>query len=326
MPVTLRSSSASVHSSDGGQVQVGEEDLALAHPVVLLGDRLLDLEDQVAGRPDVVGGRRGSSRRRPTYSSSGIDEPDAGVLLDEDLVAVADELVHAGRGDRHPVLVVLDLAGDADLHGYQSFVGSAPTSLSARRESSRVAGGKARPDEALRRSPRPRAAPAVRRPLGGDRRLLGGSAGPGHARQGRRPGRAGPGGRAVGPCAGRQAAGHRRQPPGHPAGRRHHRLAVPGPGRHQQGSGSLGAGLPGQRGAAGTAGGDHGRRGPDHRAARPLAAAPARLGGRGLGGIPPRCAGTPAAAELLAVRALARQPLRRLARLGAARRGRLEGR
>ena len=41
---------------------------------------------------------------------------DAGVLLDEDLVAVADELVHAGGGDGHAVLVVLDLAGDADLH------------------------------------------------------------------------------------------------------------------------------------------------------------------------------------------------------------------
>ena len=44
---------------------------------------------------------------------------DAGVLLDEDLVAVRDELVHAGRRDGHAVLVVLDLAGDADLHGYQ---------------------------------------------------------------------------------------------------------------------------------------------------------------------------------------------------------------
>lgn len=36
--------------------------------------------------------------------------------LDEDLVAVTDELMHSGRGDRHPELVVLDFAGDADLH------------------------------------------------------------------------------------------------------------------------------------------------------------------------------------------------------------------
>ncbi|GAB3171580.1 hypothetical protein GCM10027162_12860 [Streptomyces incanus] len=37
-------------------------------------------------------------------------------MLDDDLVAVAHQLVHAGRGDGHPELVVLDLAGDADLH------------------------------------------------------------------------------------------------------------------------------------------------------------------------------------------------------------------
>ena len=41
---------------------------------------------------------------------------DTGVLLDDDLVAVAHQLVHAGGGDGHPELVVLDLAGDADLH------------------------------------------------------------------------------------------------------------------------------------------------------------------------------------------------------------------
>ena len=41
-----------------GEVQVGEERLPLAHPVVLLLDRLLDLEDQVAGGPHVVGGRQ----------------------------------------------------------------------------------------------------------------------------------------------------------------------------------------------------------------------------------------------------------------------------
>ena len=51
-----------------------------------------------------------------TKSSFGIDEPTPASLLDEDLVPVAHQLVHAGRGDRDPVLVVLDLAGDADLH------------------------------------------------------------------------------------------------------------------------------------------------------------------------------------------------------------------
>jgi hypothetical protein len=39
-----------------GQVQVGEERLVLAEAVVLLGDGLLDLEQQVGGGPDLVGG------------------------------------------------------------------------------------------------------------------------------------------------------------------------------------------------------------------------------------------------------------------------------
>ena len=42
-----------------------------------------------------------------------------GVPLDDDLVAVAHQLVHPGGGDGDPVLVVLDLARDADLHDYQ---------------------------------------------------------------------------------------------------------------------------------------------------------------------------------------------------------------
>ena len=51
------------------------------------------------------------------YSESGIEEPVAGALLDEDLVPVLRQLVHTGGRDRDAVLVVLDLAGDADLHG-----------------------------------------------------------------------------------------------------------------------------------------------------------------------------------------------------------------
>ena len=99
-----------------GQVQVREQHLALAHPVVLLGDRLLDLEDQLAGGPDVVGRRQDRGARG--------DE-----LLVRDRRAVAgarprrrprarcdtNSCTPDGR-DRHPVLVVLDLAGDANLH------------------------------------------------------------------------------------------------------------------------------------------------------------------------------------------------------------------
>ncbi len=99
----------------GGQVQVGEQHLPLAHPVVLLLDRLLDLEDQVAGLPHVVGGRQDPRARGDEV---GVGDGRAGprVLLQEDLVPVPDQLVHAGRRDRHAVLVILDFLGNADLH------------------------------------------------------------------------------------------------------------------------------------------------------------------------------------------------------------------
>ena len=44
-------------------------------------------------------------------------EHDAGARLDDDLVAVVDELLRARRGQRDPVFVRLDLLGDADPHG-----------------------------------------------------------------------------------------------------------------------------------------------------------------------------------------------------------------
>lgn len=96
-------------------MQVGEERLVLAEAVVLLGDRLLDLEEEVGGGPDLVGG---GEDLRPGCDVLLVRDGGAGpgVLLDDDLVAVADELVHAGRRDRHAELVVLDFAGDADLH------------------------------------------------------------------------------------------------------------------------------------------------------------------------------------------------------------------
>jgi hypothetical protein len=83
--------------------------------VVLLGDGLLDLQQQVGGGPHLVGGVQDLSARGHVL---GVRDrgADTGVVLDDDLVAVAHQLVHAGGGDGHPELVVLDLAGDADLH------------------------------------------------------------------------------------------------------------------------------------------------------------------------------------------------------------------
>ena len=49
----------------------------------------------------------------------------AGPGLDQHLVAVFGQLAHAGRRDRDPVLVGLDLAGNADLHATSSLARSA---------------------------------------------------------------------------------------------------------------------------------------------------------------------------------------------------------
>ena len=50
------------------------------------------------------------------YSSSLIAEPSPAPAWISDLVAVLDQLAHAGRRQRDAVLVRLDLGGDADLH------------------------------------------------------------------------------------------------------------------------------------------------------------------------------------------------------------------
>jgi len=83
--------------------------------VVLLLDRLLDLEQQVGVGPDVVGL---GDDLRPGGHVVGVR--DRGALacgvLDQDRVPGADQLRHPGRGERDPVLTVLDLSGDPDAH------------------------------------------------------------------------------------------------------------------------------------------------------------------------------------------------------------------
>jgi hypothetical protein len=107
------------------QVQVGEQGLARSHPVVLHRDRLLDLEHQLrvfpyahvvvddgrAGRPELLVGDR---------------RTDAGAGLDQDLVPVPDELMHTGRCDGDPILLVLDLARYAYPHPALQSSPSAP--------------------------------------------------------------------------------------------------------------------------------------------------------------------------------------------------------
>ena len=151
MPVTLRSSSASVQSLGRGQVQVGEEHLPLAHPVVLLGSigsltlRIRSPVSQTssavgrmlrAGGDELVVGDRRARRRRPPRRTTSCPW--------------RDELVHAGRRDRDAVLVVLDLAGDADLHGYPRPSSSSPTPASA--QPTLVLTGSARQERGVSRS------------------------------------------------------------------------------------------------------------------------------------------------------------------------------
>jgi len=107
----------------GREVEVGEQHQAGAHPVVLLGDRLLNLQHHVGGAPDLVrvgddGGARGDVgvvlQRRAL----------ARALLHEHLVPGARQLMDAGRRERDTVLVVLDLAGDADPHDWLPLTGN----------------------------------------------------------------------------------------------------------------------------------------------------------------------------------------------------------
>ena len=96
-------------------MQVGEQHLVFAHPVVLLGHRFLDLEDQVAGLPHVVrGGQDGGARGDEVLVRDG--GPGSRVTLDEYLVAAPGQLKDTGRSDRHPVFVILDLFGNAYPH------------------------------------------------------------------------------------------------------------------------------------------------------------------------------------------------------------------
>jgi hypothetical protein len=114
-------------------MEVGEQDLAGlgAQTRILRGDRLFDLQHEVRRTPHVVRGTEDLP--------AGGDEvlvrdggAHSGILLHEHLVTGDCQLVHAGRGDGDPELVVLDLARDSDLH-------LAPPSGSARRHPGRRA-------------------------------------------------------------------------------------------------------------------------------------------------------------------------------------------
>jgi hypothetical protein len=103
----------------GRQVQIGEQHLARSHPVVFLGDRFLDLENQIGLAPHVVGGGN-DPRTGGLVLRIGECRTSAGVTLDQHLMPATNQLQDPGGCDRHPVLVVLELARYSDLHGCAS--------------------------------------------------------------------------------------------------------------------------------------------------------------------------------------------------------------
>jgi len=129
----------------GREVQVGEQHLVRPKEAVLGSDRLLDLQQQVGLAPD-VGSRlddRGAGRAVVGIGDRGTG---AGSGLHEHLVAALREVVNAGRGDGHPVLLALDLCRDADLHccclslGWQQCAEAVPSGASRRNTVERILG------------------------------------------------------------------------------------------------------------------------------------------------------------------------------------------
>ena len=78
--------------------------------------RLLDLHDEIGRREDVLAALRdGRARRLIVRVLESDTRP--GAALHEHLVSGVDELANARGHQSHPILVNLDLFGDADFHG-----------------------------------------------------------------------------------------------------------------------------------------------------------------------------------------------------------------
>ena len=185
---------------------------------------------------------------------SGIEEPSPAPCSTSTVCPARTSSVHPGRGERDPVLAVLDLSGDPDLHLRTPLVCWRSPSRGDRRGAHRVVDGpvgaclgaecrSARADRTgrrpacacraaregqghapLRRPPRPATAPARgrRRPAG-----LAGAVGagrPGGAPGGAGARRAGPGGGPAGRLGGRR---HGRRRLGRPPGAGHRRGSWP---------------------------------------------------------------------------------------------------
>ena len=98
----------------GREVKVGEENEAVAEPVVLRGHRLLHLQQELDVAPDVLDRHELDALGLVRRVREGAPLP--GAALDEHVVPTLDELASTGRRQRDAVFVGLDLLGDADPH------------------------------------------------------------------------------------------------------------------------------------------------------------------------------------------------------------------
>ena len=96
-------------------MQVAEQELAFAQQFQFVGLRLLNLDHQL-GCPG-FGGGGDDGRAGGTIGVVGEPRLRAGAGLEADLVAGAGQCASALGGECHPVFVVLDFLGNADVHG-----------------------------------------------------------------------------------------------------------------------------------------------------------------------------------------------------------------
>ena len=97
-------------------MQIGIQNLTRSQHRAFLRLRLLDLHHQVGAL------KHGSCRIHDfgtcrlilrIFQSDGT----AGIMLNENLVALRHQFTHTGRGQANPVFMVFDFLGNADAHG-----------------------------------------------------------------------------------------------------------------------------------------------------------------------------------------------------------------
>ena len=97
------------------EVKVGKQHLPCAQLLALARLRLLHLDDQLGALEDLRCARRDAGAGRRVLIVAAAD-PRTGIVLDDDFVAMRDELVHVGRHQAHAVLARLDFLRYPDAH------------------------------------------------------------------------------------------------------------------------------------------------------------------------------------------------------------------